>query len=1063
MEPNLKRPRIKNNRILSERIEKFISPLYFADVNLTSRLYQHVHKITKLLHYYSQERISFEEATQDIKKYQETTVGSSFGPTWSTHWFILDIDLSIDESWKNKEIRLQWNSGSEAMIWKNGKPMQGLTGGDGQTRTDYIVTGKCNGTERLTLYIEMAANGMFGAGKDGMINTPDPQRTFTLSMCQLVVKDKNISDILRDLEILLEMNKNLPKDSTIGNKALEVGCDVVNCFQPCTQSAVVSAQEILNKFFGASGRNKDSDYKIHAIGHCHIDTAWLWPYAETERKCARSWSSVIGLMKQYPDFKFACSQAVQFDWVKTKYPSLYEEVKDFVKAGRFLPIGGTWVEMDGNIPSGESFVRQFLYGQKFFKKEFGSYCNVFWLPDTFGYSAQLPQIIRQSGIKYFLTQKISWSLINKFPHNSFLWEGIDGSRCLTHFPPADTYESSVSFNDILKTETQNKDAGIVNDGMLLYGYGDGGGGPTDLMIERLNRNGNIQGLPSIHHSSPTEFFNTLEKSSSKLHTWVGELYLELHQGTFTTQALVKKRNRQCEMLLRTLEIFECWHLLTKGVFLNSIKKDSTEIMWKKVLLNQFHDVLPGSSIKQVFDDAHQLYEEVIKECNENIENYIKTIINKGARGIKEDLAIFNTCSWERTEVIPVDNNDISMSLTKEFQVLSDSQSLIRVHVPSVGFSTQQSLCTEKLDKSEYAYVTKLNNGCFEVGNNKMICLFNTMGQLSSCKLKGSIDNELICESRVGNEFCLYTDIPLFWDAWDVMPYNDETEKPLTNCTSIQILQNGPLRASLKFSLDISEDSKLSQVITLDAGADIIRFDTHVDWHENRKMLKVQFPLNVHNTMATYDIQYGYLQRPSHANTSWDWAKHEVCGHKWVDVSEYNLGIALLNDSKYGFSCYGNTLQMSLLRSSKAPDDQADMGTHEFSYALMPHRGSFQDSHVIQRAYEFNNPLRTMRCNKMTIGATCELSLFQVDAPNVILDAIKLAEDGTKSIVLRLYETFGSRSAVTVTSYYSFDQVVRTNLLEEIDQANNEVSIENDKIIRFPIKPFEIVTLSCRIK
>ena len=385
------RPRVKNTRILRERIEKFISPIYFSDVNLFSKLYCHSEKILSIYHYNAPGRISYEEAVGCDQFKLVNISQQTFGPTWSTHWFRIDLDLSANANWKGEEVRLRWNSGTEAMVWQDGRPMQGLTGGDGQIRTDYVLTNSCNGNEQLSLYIEMAANGMFGAGI-GVIQPPDSNRSFAINMIEISTIDSDVYSIIKDLKIIIGMVENLPEDDDLGQHALQIGSDVVNCCQSPIEISYDKPQSMLDSFFRSDVglQQYSTRYKIHAIGHCHIDSAWLWPYAETERKCARSWSSVINLMKRYPDFKFACSQAVQFDWVKSKYPTLYEEIKCYASLGRFVYTGGTWVEMDGNVPSGEAFVRQFLYGQRFFKKEFGSYCKVFWLPDTFGYSAQLP-------------------------------------------------------------------------------------------------------------------------------------------------------------------------------------------------------------------------------------------------------------------------------------------------------------------------------------------------------------------------------------------------------------------------------------------------------------------------------------------------------------------------------------------------------------------------------------------------------------------------------------------------------------------------------------------------
>ncbi|XP_065655728.1 alpha-mannosidase 2C1 isoform X2 [Hydra vulgaris] len=1056
------RPRIKNKRILCERIEKFISSVYFSDVNLYSQLYTEVQKVKEIWHYNAPSRISFNEASSENVLYEKTRIGECFGTTWSTHWFKFEIDLSLQNSWKGHEIRLRWNSGSEAMIWMDGKPIQGLTGGDGQLRTDFILTENCNGDEKYLIYIEMSASGMFGAGKGGMINSPDPNKFFTLSQLEIVRFNRRIYEIIRDLKILVEVSQNLDEMCSKGWKALHVGCDVVNYFQPPRKDSIEKAKILLDDFFGNVKLANSEEFTVHAIGHCHIDTAWLWPYEETIRKCGRSWSSVISLMRRYPNFTFACSQAAQFEWVKKTYPSLFKDIQYYSEAKQFFPTGGTWVEMDGNMPSGESFIRQFLYGQRFFKMEFGSYCDTFWLPDTFGYSAQLPQIIRQAGIKNFLTQKLSWSLINKFPHSSFIWQGIDGSKCLTHFPPADTYESSAGYKDILKTKSQNKDPGVVCDAMLLYGYGDGGGGPTEDMIENIERMASFD-QPRVVNSNPTRFFESLENCQKNLQTWVGELYLELHQGTFTTQALIKKRNRKCEVLLHNIEFSQVWAFLhssdksKNNLYLTEITETLRQC-WKNVLLNQFHDVLPGTSIQCVYEDTEKLYEVVLSK-SELVPMLLKNIIhmnerNESGKSIHHDnrahSIVVNCCSWQRKELVLLDNL-CNNSENQLVHMLNEEEKFVQyVEVPSMGLSNVSCVKPQSVTIEQWRTAF---DGEIQLRNENLEVHFNTNGQMTKCILRKS---QRECLASASNCFCLYTDIPLYWDAWDVMPYNQETKEILNLCAEIQIIDRGPLRASFQYRIQISEKSYISQLVSLDAGSDFIRFDTEVEWHENRKLLKTEFFLNVHANNATYEIQMGHIQRPTHYNTSWDWAKHEVCGHKWVDMSEYNFGIALLNDCKYGFSAYGNNLQMSLLRSSKAPDEKADMGHHEFSYAFMPHLGSFQEANVIHRAYEFNNPLQIVGQKTEIVS----LSLFSVDHPGVVLETVKMSEDQSGNVILRFYESFGGKEKTQVKSYYPLSSICRCNILEDSVEVSDSCKLVDQNTIELTLSPFEIVSLRC---
>jgi alpha-mannosidase len=546
----------KHWRATLERIEKFISDTYFTDVNLRGRLYPVRLPLPSVRWYNAgQRRISFQAAQQALSSTAEVaTKDVSLGPTWSTHWF--SVEVRVPDQWVGKEVRLRWDSGGEAMVWIQGEPLQGLTGSHNghQIRTDFILTKSANPGDRFSVYIEAVASDMFGAGAKGMINPPDPSRYYSITMAELAVFDRDVYALLMDLTVIYDSAKHLPEGSERAYHALYTANNIVNACEPFKKSIFPLCRAIAREFLGE--RNGESQHTIHAMGHCHIDSAWLWPYSETIRKCGRSWSSVLRLMEEHPSFTFVCSQAQQFEWVKLNYPVLYERILLKAKSGQFIPVGGTWIEMDGNIPSGESFVRQFLLGQKFFKEEFGHYCNEFWLPDTFGYSAQLPQIMAGSGINYFLSQKLSWNLTNKFPHHTFLWEGIDGTCCLAHFPPADTYQSRADVKDVLKTVSQFRDKGRSRQSILLYGHGDGGGGPTEDMLQNLKRMEDVDGIPKVLMSSPQQFFSSITSEKDRLCKWVGELYLELHRGTYTTQAKLKLENRRGEFLLHDVD-FMC--------------------------------------------------------------------------------------------------------------------------------------------------------------------------------------------------------------------------------------------------------------------------------------------------------------------------------------------------------------------------------------------------------------------------------------------------------------------------------------------------------------------------
>ncbi|XP_071792288.1 alpha-mannosidase 2C1-like [Asterias amurensis] len=1044
---------LKSRRCTLEKAEKLISDAYFTDVNLRGRLYPDKHPVTAIYHCAVDDRIPYQEAI--TKEFTKTEIGKTFGPTWSTHWF--RIEFSIPEDWVDKEVRLAWNSNSEALVWLDGSPFHGLNK-DNHKHVD--VSSQQAGLKQ-TVFIEMACNTMFGAGS-GLIGPPNPDMTFALNQVELVTFDRVVFELIHDIETLVDMATHIPETDQRSFQSLYTMNSIVNACTVGDRESYKLAGQIARKFFSETPGS--SSHTVHAMGHAHIDSAWLWPYAETIRKCARSWSTTLQLMDRFPDFKFVCSQAQQYDWVKLHYPCMFERIqKNSAKKEQFIPVGGVWVEMDGNLPSGESFVRQFLYGQRFFLREFKSKCNVFWLPDTFGYSAQLPQIIREAGIKYFVTQKLSWSLVNKFPHSTFWWEGIDGSRCLTHFPPANDYGTSAKVKDVLKTVTENKDKGRVNHSMLLFGYGDGGGGPSEEMLTRLERMKNVDGLPRVKQSTPQAFFESVERDgTANLCTWIGELYLELHQGTFTTQAKIKKYNRKMEFLLRNVELAQSI-LLARSGQRGRYPRSQLQRLWQGLLLNQFHDVLPGSCIKQVVDDAIGIYEDIDKTASELLDQGLNALVQPAEQ--RGQYCIFNPNSWWQHQVIAlpeVHEDDITpkqAKIQKHEAVTKDhsGRTLVLVAVPPMSLSSSadtmmsdvKPVCIESCE------------GAFKLENEHLVALIDNLGRVVSLKHKET-DREAFKTntqgSVYGNQFVIFDDIPLFWDAWDVMDYHLETRKPITKMRSqASILDSSQLRCSIETKLSISDSSWIDQVISLDSGSPYLRFTTEVHWNENHKFLKVEFPLNVRSTNATYEIQFGHLQRPTHFNTSWDSARYEVVGHKWADLSEHGFGVALLNDSKYGHSCHDNIMRLSLLRSPKSPDPTADMGKHHFTYAIMPHKGSFQESHVIQHAYNLNNSLVVFPGTLMSQAD----SYFTVDNPAVVIDTIKLAEDHEDVLVMRLFEAYGGQATTRIHSSLPVQRAIRCNILEEATSdncLNGNVVQWKDGFIEITLTPFQIVSL-----
>ncbi|XP_066960313.1 alpha-mannosidase 2C1-like [Macrobrachium rosenbergii] len=1043
----------KNLKTTLPRIYNYIKASRFQEVNLLGRLYSDTAPVT-LSHWAlpggagAWQEWTFDEIIK--QEFTATSIGEQFGPTWTTHWF--KVEYEIPDSWAGQEVRFRWASGSEASVWTaDGKLLQGLSTGTGhQMRPDYTLTKSYEGgAGPSVLYIEMAANRLFGAGEEDDIAPPNPNKYYTLTRAEIASVDTQVYKLTRDLEVLHQIAETLiDLNDQRGYQALYTANQMVNNIIAGKDS---DAGALADAYFKKA--NGERVHKLAAIGNCHIDSAWLWPYSETKRKVGRSFSSQIKLMEDYPDYIFVASQAQQWQWCKEYYPELYERIKAKVVEGKFLPVGSAWVEMDGNIPSGESFIRQFLHGQRFYQKELGFMCKEFWLPDTFGYSAQIPALMRHMDLSRFLTQKMSWNLVNKFPHHNFTWEGIDGSTVLAHFPPGDSYTMNLNVDEVVKTETNLQDKGRVGTSAFLFGYGDGGGGPTQDMLERAARIKDSDGCPKFDITSPDVLFTELEKDQHNMCRWVGELFLELHNGTYTSQAAMKKLCRKAEFQFRDAEFLLSAAIGTKGPEAASLLKDSLALLdpsWKKVLLNQFHDVLPGSGIGLIYPEAERYYNEAISAADTVWEASAQTLF--GSEEITTPVA-FNTLQWPRQEVVTVE----------ALKGKSNAPQHMLIEVPPLGYSLLQ-------DTPPAQPVTVTQEGDLYVLENSFLkAKVDSKGQVVSLLAAGD-GRDFFVESvaassnegtRHGNQLVIMDDEPVYWDAWDVMDYHLETPKVMNaldssfEVTDVAVIESGPLVARLRFSLKISEKSKLSQDIVLTAASPYLIFETSVDWYENRKFLKVLFDHNVFTRNASFDIQFGHLERATHMNTSWDSARYEVCGHKWCDVSEPDWGMAVLNDSKYGWMARGHHLTLSLLKSPKAPDDNCDMKTHIFKYGLMPHLGTLVEANVVQRAYEFNNSLRIVNLPKTTTDITPQWSVGSFDGEGIVLHTIKPDEDGSGDVVLRLFECRGARSKATLQLNLPITDVLNCGGME--DASGKAPFTQDSGVTSIPINltPFAI--------
>ncbi len=978
---------------------------------LESKVYSQRSPMDELLVSPKTDRISYDEA-QQLTGFVPAQFGQMFGPLWATFWF--RGRARIPQSWDGQRVDLIWNSHSEATLWINGKSMQGFnedsTGWHSHRRDSAIITKQATGNQAFSFQIEMACNKIFGMVDDHIPNYT-LIKPYVLEQCELVLFDGQAWDLYFDYMVLQQLLASTLQqtDKPLNGLLLSRLNEFANTYNPDDRATWAPAGAILKKLY--ENKNGTYGHEISAIGHAHIDTAWLWPLAETYRKCVRTFSTAVSYMDEYPEYKFACSQAQQYAWIKERNPDLYQRIKAKVKTGQFVPVGGTWIEPDCNIPSGESLIRQFLYGQKFFQQEFGVTCHEFWNPDVFGYNGQLPQIMREVGIKRFLTQKLFWNRFNPPTMHSFIWEGIDGSQVLTHFPPSATYNATVSIEQLRSSAENYLDHDRSHRSYLLFGYGDGGGGPTKPMLETLRRVGNLQGVPRTEIRNSNEFFSQLEQDIQDPLKRIGELYFERHRGTYTSEAAVKRGNRKNEILLHDLEFLATMLTVTAGAEYPAAEIDK---LWQLLLLNQFHDILPGSSITEVYQDSARDHAIIASGGTQLCDTALKALGNQN-----KGLSPINTTGFARAEVA------------------EDSQGrFVYIEAPSYGIGR----ATTADDKVAVEH----SGDTIILENRHLRAVLSTGGEVISLINKATKREAL---SAPGNQLLLYVDTPIIEDAWDVDPFHLEQESKCPPAESCTVSRKDPLRVEITFERKIGDKSHARQIVSLSANSPRLDFHTVVDWQESHRMLKVAFPVNVRAMNATYDMQFGSTERPTHFNTSYDLARYEVPGHKWSDLSESDFGVALLSESKYGYSTFGNTMRLSLLRSTKYPDTAADMGRQEFAYAIMPHAGTWAQADVVAEAHRFNMPVRWL-------PGVCEpMSFASVNDGNLVLDTIKRAESGN-GIILRLYECHGSRGTATLTCAMPFKSATRCGALE---QEKESLPVNHDKI-SISYEPFKIITI-----
>ena len=887
--------------------------------------------------------------------------------------------------------------------------------------------------------------------------------------CEIVQLDQPTRDFIAKARVMLGAVKALPEASPARGKllfALDRAFILLDTREPFGNdfyASVAAAHAALMEGLAQAG--VPMDVEVIATGHSHIDVAWLWTLGQTRRKASRTFHTVNRLMEQFPDYHFTQSQPQVYEYIRQDHPELFAEIKKRVAEGRWELTGGMWVEADCNLSGPESLARQFLLGRSFFKEHFGEDVEtpVLWLPDVFGYAWALPQLIKQAGLDYFFTIKIGWSQYNRLPFDSFWWQGIDGTRVLTHFSStpdrgsafASTYCGMATAEDMLETWTNSrqKDLGhgeVVPPLLTAFGFGDGGGGPTREMLENLRELAEFPALPRARQGDVGSFFRQLEESAGEmLPTWNGELYLEFHRGTYTTQSRSKRWNRKSEFLLHDAEFLAAQAVLLNDAY--SYPHREITQAWQLICLNQFHDIIPGSSIREVYVESEQQY-GLITELG----TYVRDEALKALAGqVAGDLLIVNPTSFERqdlafwSEHVPV-GQYLQESQTGE--PLFTQQTAAGTWIAALAWSPLSivgvQLAPGELTRPQTELVVTP-----ELLENQYIRVeLNSAGDITRIYDRVQA-REVLPQGALANQFQAFEDRPLRFDAWNIDIFYDDKQWLADPATSVRVVEAGPLRAMIEIQRQILH-SQYTQRISLAYNSPHIAIETNIDWRERHILLKVAFPVDILNPVASYEIQWGNVQRPTHRNTSWDWARFETCAQKWVDLSEGDYGVSLLNDCKYGHDIQVNVMRLSLLRSPTSPDPEADQGEHSFTYSLLPHAGTWNEE-TIGAAYALNDPLLVYTPARRERQPAMQQTppLFSVDRSNAIIETIKQAEDG-RGIIVRLYESQRQRGRVTLTAGFELGEVWHTNLLER----GGEQLCPQGQQVTFSFKPFEIVTL-----
>ncbi|MDX3356687.1 glycoside hydrolase family 38 C-terminal domain-containing protein [Streptomyces sp. ME01-24h] len=981
-------------------------------------------------------------------RFEPFSVGTPWGPPWSTSWFRLEG--TVPAAWAGRRVEAVIDPGfgddgpgfvAEGMVYDAaGVPVKGIH----PLNRHVPVACPAAGGEQVSLLLEAAANPAvlrdWRPTPLGDVLTAGSDPLYRFDTAELAVLDEDVWHLVLDVEVLEglmhELDFHDPRRHEI-LRALEDALDALDL-----HDVHGTAADARRRLAGALSRPAHAGaHRVSATGHAHIDSAWLWPLRETARKASRTFANVTALARDYPELVFSCSQAQQYAWVKEHQPVVWQRIQQAVRDGNWAPVGSMWVESDANMPGGEALARQLVHGKRFFLDELGVETEEIWLPDSFGYTAAFPQLAKLAGVRWFLTQKLSWNQSNKMPHHTFWWEGIDGTRVFTHFPPVDTYNAQLAGRELAHAVRNFAEKGRATRSLVPFGWGDGGGGPTREMLEKARRLRSLEGAPRVEIEKPAAFFTAAEAEyGDRAPVWSGELYLELHRATYTTQAETKQGNRRSEHLLREAELW-CAAAALETPSTYAYPYEELDRIWKTVLLHQFHDILPGSSIAWVHREAQDTYARVREE--------LEGLVAAAVRALSGDRrhhcpVLLNASPYARREVVELDA-DAAARLPEGSgaQPLADGRTAVAVSVPALGGAA----AGPHTDAAAEPVHALRQDGLIVLGNGLLRVAVDPDGLLASVR-DLTADREVLAPGARGNLLQLHPDHPTRWDAWDIDRHYRRKHTDLTSAQSVALVEQGPLRAAVRVVRAFG-GSRVVQELRLTAGSRRLDVVTEVDWHESEKVLKASFPLDVLAERSTAEIQFGHVHRPTHVNTSWDAARFEICAHRWLHVGEPGYGVALLNDSTYGHdagrSGTDTTVRLTLLRAPHSPDPHTDQGTHRFRYALLP--GATVGDAVVE-GLALNLPLRR------TDSPPPRQPLLRISHPGITVESVKLADDRSGDVVVRLYESRGDRATGVLTTAFPLAGARVADLLE---RPLRDAEREGDTV-PVTLRPFQILTL-----